>query len=510
MKRLVAAALVLTLAVAAFSIGGSLALFTDTASVPGNSFTTAASFGLVSNGLVDRYFIEEAASGQSPTELVDAAPSPLNLPIIYDGTNPTYKEISTGRGWESTTTTNQGRASILVDGTKVQTLLDGSTQGTIEVVLQVDAVTTLCSRLSHVGASSESGYFTLSSCNLNQVNLYMFGNTLRGQWNPAFGTSGRIVLTLVYDSTLSTAADRVKLYKDGALLTKTGGTDPPQNETISIPNGTNFVVANRELCCRSFDGDIYYAAHYNAALTAANVSDNSIILLTNDDSGVLNPPGVSLANAWTTGLTHTVSAGSNRLLVFIAGMENGMAGASPPAGDRDLTAVTYGGQSLTPAADVVVCSGSPNSFCIRTELWYLDEAGIQAATGSTFSPTWSGDPPFELEEHYTVVTLENVDQSSPIGNSSTNGTTTANPIQTSSALVVGVGDLVVVSAAAGTAGSYTPGSGYTEGTDQSALSSTMASAYKTIAAGGTEQPSMQYDLTINRQVILAAVIKVAP
>jgi len=240
-------------------------------------------YGLASSGLVDRYFMGEAASGQSPTELVDAAPSPLNLPITYDGTNPTYKEISTGRGWESTTTNNQGRASILVDGTKVQTLLNGSTQGTIEVVLKVDAVTTLCSRLSHIGASGDSGNFTISSCNLNQLNLYMLGNTLRGQWNPAFGTSGRIVLTLVYDSTLSTAADRVKLYKDGALLTKTGGTDPPQNETISIPNGTNFSVANRELCCRSFDGDIYYAAQYNAALTAAEVSNNSSILLANDD-----------------------------------------------------------------------------------------------------------------------------------------------------------------------------------------------------------------------------------
>ena len=212
---------------------------------------------------------------------------------------------------------------------------------------------------------------------------------------------------------------------------------------------------------------------------------------------------VTILDAWTTGTTHTVSSGSDRLLVFIAGMENGMAGGSPPAGDRDLTAVTYGGQSLTAAAEVVVCSGSPNSFCARTELWYLDEAGIQAATGSTFSVTWAGDPPFELEEYYAAVTLEDVDQNSPIGDSSTNGTTTANPIQTSSALVVGEGDFVVVSAFAGMAGSYTPGSSYTEGTDQSALSSTIASAHKTMAAAGTEQPSMQFDLTINRQVILA-------
>ena len=221
-------------------------------------------------------------------------------------------------------------------------------------------------------------------------------------------------------------------------------------------------------------------------------------------------PAVTILDALTTGTTHTVSSGSNRLLVFIAGMENGMEAASPPAGDRNLTAVTYGGQSLTSAAEVVVCSGSPDSFCGRAELWYLDEAGIQAATGSTFSVTWSGDPPFELEEYYAAVTLEDVDQSVPIGDSSSNSTTTVNPIQISSALSVGVGDFVVVSALAGNVGSYTADGGYTEGTDQSALSSTMASAYKAIAAGGTEQPSMQFDLTINRQVILAVVINLGP
>ena len=236
-------------------------------------------------------------------------------------------------------------------------------------------------------------------------------------------------------------------------------------------------------------------------------TDTPTFTPTNTPTNTPTPgPSVSQANAWTTGLTHTIGTGSNRLLVFTVGMENGMEASSPPAGDRDVTAVSYGGQSLTLAAEVVVCSGSPNSFCDRTELWYLDEAGIQAATGSTFSVTWSGDPPFELEEYFAAVTLEGVDQSSPIGDTSTNSTTTANPIQTSGTLTVGQGDFVVVSAIAGTLGSYTPGSGYTEGADQSALSSTMASAYKAIVTAGTEQPSMLFDFTIQRQVILAVAI----
>ena len=214
-------------------------------------------------------------------------------------------------------------------------------------------------------------------------------------------------------------------------------------------------------------------------------------------------PAVAILDAWTTGTTHSVSAGTDRLLVFVAGMENGKQASSPPAGDRDLIAVSYGGESLTQASEAVVCSGSSNSFCGRTELWYLDEAGIQAATGSSFTPTWSGDPPFELEEYFAAVTLENVDQSAPIGDTSTSSTTSSNPIQIASALSVVPGDYVIVSAFAGNGGSYTPDVDYTESTDQSLASSTMATADKAITAAGSEQPSMQFDASINRQVILA-------
>ena len=217
-----------------------------------------------------------------------------------------------------------------------------------------------------------------------------------------------------------------------------------------------------------------------------------------------NPPA-GFANAWTTGLTHTTGTGPDRLLIFMAGMENGIE-AQPTGADRDLVSVTYGGQSLIQGNEAVVCSGSPNSFCARTELWYLNEAGILAATGNTFSPVWAGGAPYELEEYYAAVTLRDIDQVTPLGESSTNFTTTANPVQVASPIAVTSNDLVVESAFAGNGGTYTPGAGYTEGTNQTVLSSTMATAYKVVAAAGSEQPDMTHSSSINRQVILAAVI----
>ena len=233
--------------------------------------------------LLVRYWIDEAPSGQAPTQLIDDQATPLNLPITYDGANQTYTVVSTGRGWESTTTNNQGRASILVDGTKLQTTLNGATAATLELVLRVDALNTSSSRLIHIGDASDSGYLTLSSPNATTLYFYLLGGTLRGQWNPGFDGT-RAVFHLVYNSTEPTAGNRVRLYKNGALVTKTGGTDPPLNETLSIPNGKYFAVGNRELCCRSFDGNLYYAAIYDGALTASEVSTNYAALLVTDDN----------------------------------------------------------------------------------------------------------------------------------------------------------------------------------------------------------------------------------
>ena len=275
---------------AAWSGGGRLAGGVDDVRIYDRALSPAEIGALAASppaacpmALVARYWMEEAASGQSPTQLIDDQVSPLDLSITYDGANPTYIAPSTGRGWSSATTTNNGRASILADGTKIQTALDGSTKASIELVVRVDAASSSGTRLIHIGSSTESGHFTVEA-SPTKIEFYLFGETIRGEWNPAWDAT-RMAFHLVYDSTQPTAADRVKLYKNGVLLSKTGGTDPPLNETISVPAGKSFVIGNREVGGRSLDGDITYAAVYDGALSASEISSQATALLANDDSG---------------------------------------------------------------------------------------------------------------------------------------------------------------------------------------------------------------------------------
>ena len=212
---------------------------------------------------------------------------------------------------------------------------------------------------------------------------------------------------------------------------------------------------------------------------------------------VFNAPTNGVADAWSdVALSHTAATGVNRILVFAVSLENGA--------DRDLVAVTYGLQTLTQAAETFICT----TFCARSEFWYLDEAGIAAAGNNEFLVTWTGAAADEIEEQYSAVTLKNVDQSAPIGDTSTN-TSTVNPIQVAAAMNVANDDMVLVASTGGNAGSYTPDAGYTEGVDTVAYSATSATEYKPITADGTEQPSTSFDATINRQTIVGLVVQVS-
>ena len=62
---------------------------------------------------------------------------------------------------------------------------------------------------------------------------------------------------------------------------------------------------------------------------------------------------VSRVGSWTTGLTHTVGSGNNRLLVFAVGYENG--GWSDPG----VSSVTYGGQPLTRIGGIAAAFSRP-------------------------------------------------------------------------------------------------------------------------------------------------------
>ena len=128
----------------------------------------------------------------------------------------------------------------------------------------------------------------------------------------------------------------------------------------------------------------------------------------------------------TATLVYPISAGTgtNRLLyVGCSHEDNGGAAGGFTA--------SYGGQAMTLIGEAYSTPGSPNN---GASAFYLDEAGIQAAVGSTITVSgFTGDTPSIF-----ALALDNVDQTTPLRDS---GTATANAVIGS--LAINDGDMIV-------------------------------------------------------------------
>ncbi len=206
---------------------------------------------------------------------------------------------------------------------------------------------------------------------------------------------------------------------------------------------------------------------------------------------------VNIIGSWATGTTHTKVSGTNRALVFIAHSEDD----DDP--NINLSSVTYGGQSMTKVIEKVVSSGSPLTRAYVVA-FILNEPNIAAASGNTFTLSWNQTPDTNV---FSSVFLQNVNQTTLTGASASNGTTSGNTITTSSALATSDGDMVILAATCGQAGSYTLNNGFTEANDQSFSSSTGVTGYKKTPTGSSETPSATFSGTMNRQVIIGFVVK---
>ena len=182
----------------------------------------------------------------------------------------------------------------------------------------------------------------------------------------------------------------------------------------------------------------------------------------------------------TSKTSYSAGPGSNRLIV--------VAVESRLGGGIDATSITWGGQVLTQAHQQTSANGN-----LQVEIWYLNEAGIAAATAGAvwchdFIVTWSGAP---INERFVAFTLKDVNQVSPVrdfdGANNASATTIALP-----AVTVAANDLVCYAAGRNANVTHTPPVGYTEITEQSSPNPTMAVAIKEISAGGTESPTASF------------------
>ncbi|MBK8340561.1 MAG: T9SS type A sorting domain-containing protein [Flavobacteriales bacterium] len=231
------------------------------------------------------------------------------------------------------------------------------------------------------------------------------------------------------------------------------------------------------------------------------------------ERSTLGPVDVALLDGWTSGLTKTVSAGTDRCLVVIHAAENGTT-------RQDITAMTYGGRNMTQLTEVTI--GGAATFSAHLEAWILLDAELALAGSTTIVPTYAaGATLIEYCNTFSAAVFQNVDQLIPASATVTSGGTgNTNPHQLGSALATLAGSMAVnavmtgnntnPAVAIGGTNTYTINSGYTEGTDIYFANASMPTsggslqtAHKPIATGGTEQPSCTFAGDVNRHAMLA-------
>jgi len=243
-----------------------------------------------------RYWINEAASGQAVTELVDDTEAPVNLTIAYPSAALMHFQEGAGgdrhlRFYGDQNGLDTGAARADIAGTKLAAL-HGATQVTIEVKYMVEACTDWQHRILGLGDGngSSNGWLT--------VREYGSADNLIVTWASATDTLARFnhapdcpidtaaVVHWVVDTSQPTETERVRTYINGARapLTLHAGDWPLENDTIDLGGGTQRIhLGGPHNGARTARTRIYFAAIYDQVLDDAWIFHNAAKLLADDD-----------------------------------------------------------------------------------------------------------------------------------------------------------------------------------------------------------------------------------
>jgi len=224
-----------------------------------------------------------------------------------------------------------------------------------------------------------------------------------------------------------------------------------------------------------------------ASSDATNASTRPKLIVTYSTA---SSSDVEIIGSWTSGTTHAEEAGSNRALIFTAHAEHS-------ADTSDLGSVTYGGQSMTK----VVEKNMHSSYSAYTCVFILDEDGIDAATSSTFVVTWDTAP--SVSSAFSSVFLENVNQTTLVGATSTGGTTTTTA--ETSALSNSDGDMAIVAGTCGNDAAYTTLNSFTEAIEVAPSSADGIGGYLS-CTGPNVTPGVSHT-NVNRQSVIGFIVQ---
>jgi len=233
---------------------------------------------------VSQYLLDEASSGQGPTDALDNMATPFNLPHDYDTSpvQPVYFSGANGKGLEWNTVTEGGGPHASIVGTKIKTQLDGTKTASIVLVMDIDAVSASTSRFFTIGAGVGNGQFTLSTNAIGELHFLYNGTTVKFTQDL---TVGRIVVHAIFDTDQDISDNRLKIYVNGIRLIKITGSNPTTGTTLDLSDaGLEMFIGNRDANVRSCDGRISYCAVFDKAVTIDQIMTEVGTLLANDDA----------------------------------------------------------------------------------------------------------------------------------------------------------------------------------------------------------------------------------
>ncbi len=231
-----------------------------------------------STGVLVRYFHDEAASGTAPAASLDSSGvgTALDLTNTYGG-NMAYTAPGTGRGLDWTTAGGAGTIKAAIDGTKAKTTLQGKQRITMAAATNLDALASATQATTDCRLAISLETATKALVTVNDKTAF---------WNVSSLTGSRHVLHAVIDTTQSLAANRMRLYIDGADQGDAdGGTFPAQSETLDLLTGKSLTVGNTVAGDQSPNGIVGFSAFYDEAFSPSKVSTEAAAIASTDDSG---------------------------------------------------------------------------------------------------------------------------------------------------------------------------------------------------------------------------------
>lgn len=368
-----------------------------------------------------QYLFDEAASGTTPSTVVDSVGS-ADLSITYNS-NGAWTSIAAGNGFDFTAAALSATGAIIRSAGGVLSGLQSQTEASVTLVIDFDSIGAGGCRGFHFGSTAGAGYFHLTfndqySCVFGWADEDDAGNP---QYNTAaysdvnLTASGVKIFHVVVDTTQAVADDRVKIYMDGSLLTFLD-TNIEQNTAIPTISSSHYLtVGNDGNNSNGFDGRIYYFELGSGQLTGSQISNSITALLSDNDTGaytsadttapVLSSPTGAATGTTTADIGVTTDEGNGTLYAVVTTSATAPSAAQIKAGQAHTgTAAAYADNQLisTVGTKSFSATGLSASTTYYAHFVHSDDAandstvsssaGFTTSVADTTPPTFSTPP----------------------------------------------------------------------------------------------------------------------